>query len=234
MAKTSAFFRKDRISTGIEDLDIILEGGYQSPGTVMILGPAGQEKMAFAFQFAYAGMKAGEMVAYVTLDMPPDEIESKANNFGMNFKAHTGKELIFIDAYSQTIGAKPASRNDIMVPGPAALNDLSLALNDIIGKSEGRRVRVIFHSLSTLSIYSQPDTVVKFLQVIQGRLKGASATGLWLVDEGMHDKKFITTMESISDQVLSISDKGGAHELAIANMPMPLPVRAGAAGIEIL
>ncbi|VVB98118.1 Circadian clock protein kinase KaiC [uncultured archaeon] len=234
MADRSEFFRKDRISTGIGELDVVLEGGYQNPGTVMILGPSGQEKLAFAFHFASAGIREGEKVAYVAMDLSPEEIEGKAAALGMNFKSHTNKELVFIDAYSQTIGARETTRKDIMVPGPSALNDLSLALNDAMSDGPGRRIRVVFHSLSTLSLYSQPDTVIKFLQVIQGRLKGANATSIWLVDEGMHDKKFITSLESLADQVLTLSDKGGAHELSIPNIPIPLSVRTGAAGLEIL
>ncbi len=234
MAGSPAFFRKGRISTGISELDVILEGGYANPGTAMVLGPAGQEKLAFAFQFAFAGMKEGEKVAYIALDLGPEEIESKASAFGLNFKAHTDKELIFVDAYSQTISAKESGRKDIMVPGPAALNDLSLALNDVTAQAEGKRMRVIFHSLSTLCLYSQSETVIKFLQVVQGRLKGANATALWIVDEGMHDRKFITALEGLCDQVLYLSDKGGVHELRISGIPIPVPIRAGAAGFEVL
>ncbi|MFA5077225.1 MAG: RAD55 family ATPase [Candidatus Micrarchaeia archaeon] len=234
MAKEREFFRKDRVSTGIDELDVVLEGGYQNPGTAMVVGPAGQEKLAFAFHFAFAGSNEGEKIAYVSMDMSPEEVESKSNSLGMNLKKHTGKELVFIDAYSQTVGAKETGRSDIMIPGPAALNDLSLALNDVIGQSEGKKLRVIFHSLSTLSLYSQPDTVIKFLQVIQGRLKGANATSLWLVDEGMHDKKFITSLESLCDQVLYFSQKAGAHELTVPNSPMALPIRLGPAGLEVL
>ncbi len=235
MAETlSSFFRNDRISSGIEELDIILEGGYQSPGTTIILGTTSQEKLAFAFHFAYAGINTGEKVIYITFDMSPNEIESKANVFGMDFKTHTGKELIFIDAYSYTIRVKPEGRNDIIVPGPAALNDLSLALNDVIGQIKDKRIRVIFHSLSTLSLYSQPDVIIKFLQVVQGKLKGINATNLWFVDEEICDKKFMSVLESISDQKFSISDNVGAHELNIAAIPMPISIRVGAAGIEIL
>lgn len=234
MARGREFFRRDRISTGVDELDVVLEGGYQNPGTAMVLGPAGQEKLAFAFHFASAGVSAGEKVAYIALDMGPAEIESKAGSFGLNLKIHTDKELFFIDAYSQSLGAKDTLRRDMMVPGPAALNDLSLALNDVMAKAEGKRLRVILHSLSTLSLYSQPDTVVKFLQVIDGRLKAANATSLWLVDEGMHDQKFITSIESLCDQVLHLSEKAGRKELTIPNAPIPLPLRAGPAGLEII
>lgn len=234
MADYSMLFRKERASTGVKELDIAFEGGYPNPGTVAVIGPAGQEKLAFAFHFAAAGANKGENVIYVCLDMPPGEVETKAGAIGIALVPHTNKELFFIDAYSQAAGAKGAERSDAHVPGPAALNDLSLALNALLEKSGGKPMRMVLHSLSTLCLYSQPETVLKFLQMIDGRLKSANATCLWLVDDGLHDRKFISSVEAACDQVLRISDKGGAHELAVSGIPVMIPFRVGAAGIEIL
>ncbi len=36
--------KKTRAPTGIADLDIIMEGGYQNPGNIMFVGPTGLEK----------------------------------------------------------------------------------------------------------------------------------------------------------------------------------------------
>ncbi len=234
MEKDQLFFRKDRISTGVRELDIALEGGYLNPGTVMALGPSGQEKLALAFHFAMAGLAAGERVMYICLDMTPAEIESKAASFGMNFRAHTNKGLVFVDVYSKTIGAVSRSRSDIIVPGPAALNDLSIVINDVAKQGEGKRMRAVFHSLSILGLHSSPESTIKFLQVAEGRLKAANATTLWLVDEGLHEKKFISSLENLSDEVLRVSEKEGFYELYIPGIPIPLQIRAGAAGLEII
>lgn len=234
MSQSQEFFRKDRILTGVHGLDVVLEGGYQNASTNMLLAPAGQEKFAFAFHFAWAGIKQGDKVVYIVLDLNPEEIETRASTFGMNFKEHTGNKLIFIDAYSQSIGAREGSRKDILIAGPGALNDLSLALNDVINKAEAKPMRIILHSLSTLTLYSQAESVLKFLQVIDGRLKNANATSLWLVDEGIHDKKFITSLETMCNSVFSISDKDGMRMLYISDIPIPIQIRIGAAGIEIL
>ncbi len=234
MPKEQSYFRKDRISTGVRELDVVLEGGYVNPGAVLVLGPSGQEKFAFALHFAFAGIQAGEKVAYVALDMGPHEVEQKASQFGMNLRPHVNDRLIFIDAYSQKLGSSESNRKDMKIPGPESLNDLSLALNEIMDQAAGARMRVVFHSLSTLSIYNPADSVIKFLQVIHGRLKNASATTLWLIDEGMHEKKFITSLESISDQKVVLSNPGSSHQVQFDDVPIPISITTGGAGIEVI
>ena len=43
--------KKNRFSTGVNDLDILLEGGYLNPASVVVLGPAGMEKTAIALLY---------------------------------------------------------------------------------------------------------------------------------------------------------------------------------------
>ena len=47
--------KKNRLSTGIADLDLVLEGGFRNPGNLLLVGPSGMEKAAFAYHFASAG-----------------------------------------------------------------------------------------------------------------------------------------------------------------------------------
>ncbi|MEM4707139.1 MAG: ATPase domain-containing protein, partial [Candidatus Anstonellales archaeon] len=103
-------FRQNKISTGIEELDIMLEGGYSNPGSVVLIGPAGIAKAVFAFHFAYDGIKKGDAVYYLASDMLPKEVESKSAGLGMNLK-----NIKYIDCYSATVGVKDESRKDVFV-----------------------------------------------------------------------------------------------------------------------
>ena len=69
--------KKNRLSSGIPDLDIILEGGYLNPGNVMVLGPSGNEKAALAYHFA-AAADPKEIVYIITADASPESIKEKA------------------------------------------------------------------------------------------------------------------------------------------------------------
>jgi KaiC/GvpD/RAD55 family RecA-like ATPase len=226
--------RKNRLSTGIPDLDVILEGGFPNPGNVMLLGPTGGEKEAFAHHFAAAADPKKESVFIVNADATPDNIQEKANGIGLDLK---GDHVFYIDCYSQTLGQKKElvpTDNCTYVSGPGALNDLSISLNEAIKRSAGKRIRVIFHSLSTFVLYNPKESITKFLQVVEGRLKNADATTLFLVEEGVHDKQLLSLLEHGMDMLLVLRDAGGKFELVVPTVEMPVPVRLGPSGMAVV
>ncbi len=154
----------NRLSTGISDLDIILEGGYFSPGNIVLVGPSGMEKSAFAYHFAGAA-GANEASYIVCGNSSPADIINKASTMGINLNK---PNIFFIDCYSATLSSaeqKPSEKIKI-VPGPSALNDFSLALNEAIKESSGKKMSVVFDTLSTFVIYNPKDSIRKFLSVI--------------------------------------------------------------------
>jgi KaiC/GvpD/RAD55 family RecA-like ATPase len=228
----SDWFRDGRVSTGMDDMDVVLEGGYPCPGSTVLIGPSSNEKNAFAFHFAHAAKKSGDALAYISLDHAPWEIESKSESMGLGITAFGN--ACFVDGYSKALGGKPEGRHDIMVPGPGSLNDISLAVNDVLASAKGKRVRMVFHSLSTMCLYSQPENVLKFVQVIHGKAKAANAAVLWLVDDGMHDRKFIAGLEGVADLAITMAQKQGEIGISVQGLDLELRARMGPAGIEYI
>jgi KaiC/GvpD/RAD55 family RecA-like ATPase len=221
--------KRNRLSTGIPDLDLILEGGYRNPGNLMLVGPSGLEKAAFAYHFASAAK--GEKAFIVCGNSSPKDIVNKAGTMGIDLtKVH------FIDCYSATLGkTKPQEGENItIVDGPSALNDISLALNEAIRASSGKRMRVVFDTLSTFVLYNSKDSMRKFLSVIEGRLKTANATTLFLIDEGVHERAMLSLMETGMDETFKLADKGGNFMLDVPDVSMDLPIRVGPSGINLL
>ena len=226
--------RKNKVSTGIPDLDLILEGGYSNPANVMLIGPTGIEKAVFAYHFAAAADPKKENVYFICGDSSPSEIIKKAENFNINLNK---ENIYFIDCYSSTLGGreKPQSTDRITVlSSPGALNDLSLTLSEAVSSSSGKKMRVIFQTLSTFVLYNPPNSIRKFLTVIEGRLKGAGATTLYTVEEGVHDKQVLTLLERGMEQIFVISETGGKFNLEVPRIPMPMAIKLGAAGIILI
>lgn len=223
--------KKNSLKTGIEDLDVVLEGGYPSPSNVMILGPAGLEKMLFAYHFI-AAKEQDETAYFITADTTPESIQQKAGSVGVPIPS----TVKFIDCYSSTLGKdKPVSSKHMFVPGPGALNDLSLALNEVMRQSQGKKTRIVFYSLSTFMLYNPKDSILKFLQVVGGRLKKAGATSLFVVEEGVHDSSLLGTVEHTMDEIYTLQSKaGGTLELKLPGLSVSLPLKVGPEGIVIL
>lgn len=232
--KKHPILKKNRLSTGISDLDLILEGGYMNPGNIMLLGPTGNEKAAFAYHFAASADPKKENVYIITADAKPKTIEEKASSIGLDLK---GDHIRFIDCYSQTLGSKKeAEPTDkcMVVSGPGALNDISLCLREVVNKSAGKKLRVVFFSLSTFVLYNPKDSIVKFLGVIEGRLKNADGTTLYLVEEGVHEKQLLSLMGHGMDEKLGLNERQGKFLLEVSSVDMPIPIKLGPSGIMVV
>ncbi|MEM4389634.1 MAG: RAD55 family ATPase [Candidatus Micrarchaeia archaeon] len=203
------------LETGIQGFDALIGGGLRPSSNVLLLGPPGIEKFVFGLQFAWQAFAKKQPVIYITTDLAPLEIENKGSEFGWRFFSYTNRGLSFIDCYSWTLGTPPADRKDIQVPGPSALNDLSIGVTQAIQEhyKPQQKSRVIIQSVSTLLLYNPPEVVFRFTQITGARLKSVEATTLWHLEAGMHDDKTVTTLKHLMDGVIEMKQEGGKNFL---------------------
>jgi len=82
----------DFLSTGISNLDMLLNGGLAKASTTLLIGPAGTLKSYIGQQFMYAGLKNGERCLYVgTLESQSDFEDQLKLNFGWDVKPFAKK-----------------------------------------------------------------------------------------------------------------------------------------------
>lgn len=78
-----------RVSTGIEGLDNLLEGGFPEESITLISGGAGCGKTIFCNQYLWEGLEKGETVRYISLEEPVNDIMKDAQVFGWDFKKYS-------------------------------------------------------------------------------------------------------------------------------------------------
>ena len=83
-----------RVKTGVEGLDRIIEGGLPKNSITLISGPPGGGKSIFCFQFLYEGIKNGEKCLFLTLDKQVEGLLVQAKNLGFDFRPAIEKNLM--------------------------------------------------------------------------------------------------------------------------------------------
>ena len=83
----------ERISTGVEGLDRIIEGGLPRKSITLVSGPPGGGKSIFCFQFLWDGIKKGEKCLFLTLDKKPEGLLVQAKELGFDFETAIEKNL---------------------------------------------------------------------------------------------------------------------------------------------
>lgn len=226
------------MKTGVAKLDELMQGGLRENSNVLVYGPPCFEKLAFAWHFAFKGCQEQQPVVYITTDMAPREIEDKAGDWGARLFSYTDKGIKFLDCYSWTLEQKKTERKDIIVPGPSALNDLSLGITQALAPSfkPGVKTRSVLQSISTLLLYNNPEVVYRFMQIMGARLKAAGSTTLMLADEGMHDEKVVATLKHLADEVIEIRPLTGKTLLLAPSSGIrePLEIRVTKTGVEVV
>jgi len=74
-----------RVSTGVEVLDKALEGGVPQGSWVVVAGEPGVGKSILSIHFAYAGLRAGDPVVYITTEQEFRDVVEQAEQLGMDF-----------------------------------------------------------------------------------------------------------------------------------------------------
>ena len=74
----------ERIPTGIEEFDKMIEGGFKKSDIMLLSGGAGSGKTTFAFEFLYNGTKSGEKGLYLSFEEDPDSIKENMRRYGFD------------------------------------------------------------------------------------------------------------------------------------------------------
>jgi len=75
---------KIRLSTGIKELDVMLNGGIIKNTVTLVSGPPGSGKTLLCLNFLYAGAKRGERGLYIALEEELNGIICAANSIGLS------------------------------------------------------------------------------------------------------------------------------------------------------
>lgn len=93
----------ERISTGIAQLDTLLDGqGYYRGSTVVVSGTAGTGKSSMAAHFADAACRRGEGCLFVALEESPDQIIRNMRSIGLDLEQWVKKGLLHFHATRST------------------------------------------------------------------------------------------------------------------------------------
>lgn len=137
-----------KLSTGVEGLDKILEGGFPENHIYLIEGEPGAGKTTLALQFLLEGVKNGESVLYVTLSETKEELIEVAQSHGWSLENLNIFELV---PAGDTL--KPESQYTIFHPSEVELNETTTAVLEEVERLAPRRI--IFDSLSEMRLLAR-------------------------------------------------------------------------------
>ena len=204
------------------DLDDVLPDVEIEPGSnVLITGPPMTGKQQVAFEILAQGTRQGEgAIVVTTKDSSKKVLEQYTALVGADPDAPVG----VVDCVTQQQGAGDTDDTDRIkyASSPVDMTGIGIKLSELLedfySQQSSRRNRVLLHSVSTLLMYSDLQTVFRFLHVFTGRIQSADALGLYVIDPSAHDDQTMNTLKQLVDGVVEVDEEDGERSLQTAGI----------------
>jgi KaiC/GvpD/RAD55 family RecA-like ATPase len=192
------------------DLSPALDVEVQPGTNILLAGPPLTGKRALGFDILTAGLDSGEGAVVVSTK---DSAQRVLKDFErrVDYENHP---LVVIDCVTRQQGISDVSEDERVKYASSPVDmtgigiKLSEVLEDLYQSREITQNRVMLHSLSTLLMYSDLQTVFRFLHVFTGRLQSVDGLGLFAIDSTAHDDQTMNTLKQLFDGIITTHEDG--------------------------
>jgi circadian clock protein KaiC len=187
-----------RLSTGIEGLDDILNGGIPKGHLYLVEGDPGTGKTTLALQFLLEGARVGDKGIYVTLSESKIELEQVARSHGWDITPIDIYEMIPSDE-----DLSPEAQYTVFHPSEVELADTITAILKQIEVIDPQRV--VFDSLSEFRMLARdPLKYRRQILALKRYFAGRNCTVLLLDDRTAEGSSNDLQLQSIAHGVIKM------------------------------
>ncbi|WP_126663024.1 RAD55 family ATPase [Haloterrigena salifodinae] len=198
------------------DLADVLPDADIEPGTnLLIAGPPLTGKREIAFDILASGANRGNGSIVVTTKDSADKV---LETFTDSLEAGVDPDVGIVDCVTKQrgIGTVDDDPRIKYASSPVDMTGIGIKLSEFLQEFyEGHGLtenRVLLHSVSTLLMYSDLQTVFRFLHVFTGRIQSADAMGLYVIDSTAHDDQTMNTLKQLFDAVIELEEPTDGEE----------------------
>ena len=203
------------------DLVDVLPDVEIDPGTnVLVAGPPLTGKRQIAYDILTSGANRGDGSIVVTTKDSADKV---LDRFAEDVEVDDAT-IGIVDCVTKQrgIGTVDDDPRIKYASSPVDMTGIGIKLSEFLQEFyETRGItenRVLLHSVSTLLMYSDLQTVFRFLHVFTGRIQSADAMGIYVIDSTAHDDQTMNTLKQLFDGIVEIEEGGDDPEIRTAGL----------------
>ncbi|WP_440769674.1 RAD55 family ATPase [Natronorubrum sp. DTA28] len=195
--------------------DVIPDAEIESGTNLLVAGPPLTGKRQIAFDILASGADRGDGSIVVTTKDSADKV---LETFTASVDASTDANVGVVDCVTKQrgIGTVDDDPRIKYASSPVDMTGIGIKLSEFLQEFyEDRGLtenRVLLHSVSTLLMYSNLQTVFRFLHVFTGRIQSADAMGVYVIDSTAHDDQTMNTLKQLFDAVIELEEPADGEE----------------------
>lgn len=192
--------------------------GVPPGSTLLVVGPPMTGKRALTLELLAAGFDE-ESAAVVSTDSSATDIRTSIARY--TDTPADQLPLGVIDCVGDSHGGGSLGPLDSRVTSPADLTGIGMELTTLMERlhADSPRLRVGLLSLTTMSMYAEPEQVVRFLHVVSSRIREAEGIGFVVAHADTMDEEHLQRLRSFVDGVIEVREEGDRTELRVVGMP---------------
>ncbi len=182
------------------------EGATVPPGTNLLVAGAplsGKRRLALSGLAEGATQDEGSVLITVR-----DTAEVILEEFRRQLADPETARVGVVDCITNHQGRSESNTDRVRyASSPTDLTGIGIEFSELLEEFHGRgtgRTRVALDSLSPLLIYSDLQTVFRFLHVLTSRIEDADAVGIHTIESTAHDAETINTLKQLFDGVVEL------------------------------
>jgi KaiC/GvpD/RAD55 family RecA-like ATPase len=192
------------------DLGPDLDSEVQPGTNILVSGPPMSGKRSLCLDILASGTQKGEGSIIVTTKDGADRVLR-------DFESRTPYEdrpVAIVDCVTRQQGVGEARDDDRIkyTSSPVDMTGIGIKLSEFLQafyQNRGiEKNRVMLHSLSTLLMYADLQTVFRFLHVFTGRIQSVDGLGVFAIDDSAHDDQTMNTLKQLFDGIVTTQEDG--------------------------
>jgi KaiC/GvpD/RAD55 family RecA-like ATPase len=190
--------------------DVLPGEEFDAGSNVLVSGPPLTGKRELALEILATGSNDGDGAIVVTTKDSADKVLEEYGQLVPNVEE---VQVGVVDCVTQQRGVDSVSDARVKyASSPVDMTGIGIQLSEFLQEFYETRTittnRVLLHSISTLLMYSNLETVFRFLHVFTGRIQSANALGVYVIDSTAHEQQTMNTLKQLFDGIVEIEEEG--------------------------
>ena len=190
------------------DLGPALDVEVAAGTNLLVSGPPLTGKNALTLDILAGGTANGDGAIVVSTKDGADRV---LDNYRKRIDIR-GRPVAVVDCVTRQQGVSDVREEDLIkyASSPVDMTGIGIKFSELLQTfyedQNVSRNRILLHSLSTLLMYSDLQTVFRFLHVFTGRIQSVDGLGLFTIDSSAHDDRTMNTLKQLFDGIITTSE----------------------------
>ncbi|NEU56630.1 hypothetical protein [Halorussus sp. MSC15.2] len=208
-----------RQTSAYEFADDLPIEGVEPGSNLLVAGPTMGGARDLALRLVTAGSDREEGLVLVTTTKSGGKILSECDKLCTGLQQST---FGVVDCVSKKQGREQTSERIETVSSPGDLTGIGIEFSGLyqsVHRETTERVRAGLFSLSTLLMYTEFQTVSRFVHTVAGRIGATDGLGVFLIDPSTQDERVVNTITQLCDGRVDVRVRGdGTREMRVRGL----------------